>query len=158
VSELTFDRVPGLKFEGRINELRLMDYSVLPPREGAATYPIFAVRVDEDGNPVDGVRHPLLLAPIATHLGWNLRAKGHAEGELYSIVGAIIPFAQTETERAQTSDARPSVEKRYGNRHGWVRSLAAACTELVSSRYLLEEDADTLLEAARDSWDVFEVI
>ena len=77
-----------------------MDYSTLPPREGAA-YPIFAVRVDDDGNPVDGVRHPMLLAPLATHLGWNLRAKGHAEGDLYSIVGTMIRFAQTEAERGK---------------------------------------------------------
>ncbi|MDQ8728004.1 alpha/beta hydrolase domain-containing protein [Bradyrhizobium sp. LHD-71] len=158
VSELSFDRVPGLKFEGCINELRLMDYSVLPPREGAKAYPIFAVKVDDDGNPVDGVRHPLVLAPIATHLGWNLRAKGHAEGELYSIVGAIVPFALTEAERARTNDARASVETRYGDRDGWVHALSAVCAELVSSRYLLQEDADTLLAAAKSSWDVFEVI
>ena len=157
VRQLSFAQVPGLAFEGRINELRLMDYSTLPPREGAS-YPIFAVRVDDDGNPVDGVRHPMLLAPLATHLGWNLRAKGHAQGDLYSIVGTLIRFAQTEAERAARNDPRPSLEKRYGDRDGWVKRLAGVCSELVSSRHLLQEDADTLLEAAKQSWDVFEVI
>ena len=39
-----------------------------------------------------------------------------------------------------------------------LSSLTAVCGELVSSRYLLQEDADTLSRRPGDSWDVFEVI
>lgn len=156
--ELNFASVPGLAYRGLINELRLMDYSVLPPKEGPRTYPIFVVNVDSDGNPVDGMLHPLLRAPLGTHLGWNLRSKGHAEGELYSIVGAFYPFAHTEAARTQVGDRRPSLAERYGNREGWVKRLEGACAELIEKRHLLREDADTLIRAARKSWDVLETI
>lgn len=156
--ELNFASVPGLQYRALINDLRLMDYSVLPPREGERVYPIFVVKVDSDGNPVDGILHPLLRAPLGTHLGWNLRSKGHAEGELYSIVGAFYPFAHTSAVRAQSNDSRPSITERYGDRIGWVRRLELVCNALIAKRHLLAEDADTLVKAARKSWDVLEVI
>jgi hypothetical protein len=34
-----------------------------------------------------GIRHPLVDAPLATHVGWLLRASGYAEGELFTIQG-----------------------------------------------------------------------
>lgn len=155
---LDISAVPGLKYEGIINELHLMDYSVLPPREGDRKYPIFVVVVDSDGNPVDGLLHPLLCVPIGTHFGWNLRAPAHGEGELYSIVGALYPFAQTGAERKQNSDRRPSLTERYGSHDGWVQRLETACAQLGRKRHLLQEDADTLIRVARTSWNVFEVI
>lgn len=154
---LDFSAVPKLKYTGLINELRLMDYSVFPPKEGPV-YPIFVVKVDGDGNPVAGMFHPLLCAPLGTHLGWNLRAEGYAAGELYSIVGALYPFARTEAERGQTGDRRPSLAERYGDRDGWVRQLEAACADLIARRHLLAEDAGALIRAAKESWDVFEAI
>jgi hypothetical protein len=156
--ELNFASVPGLRYRGLINELRLMDYSVLPPREGGRVYPIFVVKVDSDGNPLAGILHPLLRAPLGTHLGWNLRIKGHAEGELYSIVGAFYPFAHTSAVRAQSNDPRPSIAERYGDRDGWVKRLELVCGALIDKRHLLPEDADALIKAARKSWDVLEVI
>ena len=135
-----------------------MYLSVLPPREGDRTYLIFVVKADSVGNPVDGMLHPLLRAPLGTHFGWNLRAPGHGEGELYSIVGALYPFAQTEAERRQSGDRRPSVAERYGDREGWVQRLETACAQLVEKRHLLQEDADTLIRAAQKSWNVFDVI
>src|SRR5467141_2295263 len=32
----------------------------------------------------DFIRHPLLAAPLATHVGWSLRASGYGEGELFT--------------------------------------------------------------------------
>jgi len=37
---------------------------------------------DADGNALGGIRDPLLAAPLGTHVGWSLRAKGYGEDEL----------------------------------------------------------------------------
>lgn len=157
-SAVSFSAVPGMKYKAVINDLRLMDHSVVPPKEGVKKYPIFVGKVDSDGNPVDGIFHPLVKAPLGTHLGWNLRARGYAEGELYSIVGAFYPFAHTRATRLQNQDQRPSIVERYGDREGYLKMLEAACAELISKRHLVKEDADVLLRSARRTWDIFEVI
>jgi hypothetical protein len=139
------------------NELRLLDHGSLPPKEGAA-YPVFIVTTDADGNGDGGVRHPLLMAPVATHTGWNLRAPGYGDGELYSIVGSLIPFAATKAERQQRGDPRPSIEERYGSRQAWIANLTAATAQLVEQRLLLLEDREALLRAAETSWEVYNAI
>jgi hypothetical protein len=100
----------------------------------------------------------LLQVPVATHTGWNLRAPGHGEGELFSIIGSMILLARTAEERRGTGDPRPSLEERYGSRDGWARQLAEAADRLVQQRYFLAEDAERLVAAARRSWDVFAVV
>ena len=152
-----FPLIPGAPFPRVFNELRLLDHSSVPPVEGAL-YPVFIAAVDADGNGTGGVRHPLLLAPVATHTGWNLRAAGYGEGELYSILGSMLPFAATAAERRRSGDPRPSLEERYGSREDWVRRLSAATAGLVADGLLLPEDAATLLAAADGSWEVFTTI
>jgi hypothetical protein len=39
-----------------------------------------------------------------------------------------------------------------------VEKLAEATARLVADRLLLQEDADRLTSAARESWDVFQVL
>jgi len=146
-----------LPYPAVYNELRLLDHSVLPPKEGPA-YPVFIATTDADGNGEDGVRHPLLMAPVATHTGWNLRAAGYGEGELYSIVGSLIPFAATKAERQKNGDPRPSLEERYGSREAWAAKLGEATAQLVEQRLLLPEDLEALLGAAEKSWEVYSAI
>ncbi len=151
----TFPRLPGVNFPNVLNELRLRDHSVEPPREGAA-YPVFVPATDADGNALGGIRHPLLAVPLATHVGWSLRAKGYAEGDLFTIQGSMIPFAKTEAERLRGDDPRPSLESRYASRDAWAARLAPAVDRLVADRLLLAEDGDRLTAAARGSWDVYQ--
>ncbi len=148
-----FPRLGQVNFPGVLNELRLRDQSVEPPIETKA-YPVFVQSVDADGNALGGVRHPLLDAPLATHVGWSLRAHGFGEGDLFTIQGSLIPFAATEAERQRTGDPRPSIEARYPSREAWSAKLAAVTKRLVADRLLLPEDAERLLSASRESWDV----
>ena len=83
-----------MNFPRVLNELRLRDHSVEPPKESAA-YPVFVQSTDADGNALGGIRHPLLTAPLATHTGWALRASGYGEGDLFTIQGSMIWFADT---------------------------------------------------------------
>jgi hypothetical protein len=135
--------------------LRLRDHSVEPPLESAA-YPVFVQATDADGNALGGIRHPLLAAPVATHVGWSLRASGYGEGDLFTIQGFMIPFAQTEAEREQADDPRPSLEARYASHDAWAEPLTEAVDRLVAERLLLAEDGDRLTAAARKSWDVYQ--
>ena len=70
-----FPRLPQVNFPTVLNELRLRDHSVEPPIESTA-YPVFVQATDADGNAQGGIRHPLLDVPLATHVGWSLRASG----------------------------------------------------------------------------------
>jgi hypothetical protein len=115
---------------------------------------VFVQLPDADGNAQGGIRHPLLAAPLATHVGWSLRATGYGEGDLFTIQGSMIPFAQTEAERLRADDPRPSVDARYASRDAWAARLAQAVDQLVADRLLLAEDGDRLTAAARESWDV----
>ena len=151
----TFPRLPGVNFPNVLNELRLRDHSVEPPRESTA-YPVFVQSTDADGNALGGIRHPLLAAPLATHVGWSLRASGYGEGDLFTIQGSMIPFAQTEAERLRADDPRPSLEARYASRDAWAARLTEAVDRLVADRLLLAEDGDRLTAAARKSWDVYQ--
>jgi len=145
-----FPNIPGVTYNGLYNWLRLTDYSVQPPAEGAF-YPVFVARVDSDGNGVAGIRVPDVEVPIATYTGWNLRAAGHAENEACSGTGMYLPFAQTKAERLATGDPRPSIEERYPNHGTYVSEVAHAVNNLVRERLLLEEDAEQIKEAAAES-------
>ena len=152
-----FPVLSGVNFPTVLNELRLRDHSVEPPVESTA-YPVFVPSVDADGNAVGGLRHPLLDTPLATHTGWALRAPGFAEGDLFTVNGSMIPFAATEAERQRAGDPRPSIAARYASREAWADRLGEATARLVADRLLLQEDADRLMSAARESWDVFQVL
>jgi hypothetical protein len=153
----TFPTLPGVNFPTVLNELRLRDHSVEPPTE-STPYPVFVQSTDADGNALGGIRHPLLAAPLATHAGWSLRANSYAEGELFTIQGSMIPFAETEAERQRAGDPRPSLEMRYASRDAWAARLAEAVDRLVAERLLLAEDGDRLVTAARESWDVYQAL
>ncbi len=142
-----FRTLPGVRCTGLVNELRVLDHSTLPPRAGAA-YPVLVNAPDADGNGRAGIRHPLLRVPVATHTGWNLRATGHAEGELANNFGMQLPFARTRAEREAVGDPRLSLEERYGTRKGYLDAVAAACEEMVAERLLLAEDVAGIMAQA----------
>jgi hypothetical protein len=119
---------------------------------------VFVQSTDTDGNARGGIRHPLLTAPLATHTGWSLRASGYAEGDLCTIQGSMIRFAETEAERRRVGDPRPSLEKRYASRDAWAAQLAEAVDRLFAERLLLAADGDWLKVAARESWNVYQAL
>ena len=149
-----FPSIRGGEFPRESSELRLLDHSVQPPKEGPV-YPTFVTATDADGNGLGGVRHPLLLAPVGTHTGWQLRREGYAGGELYNVFGAYLPFAATRAEREAAGDSRPSLEERYGTRDAWREMLRERMAEMVADRLLLQEDANRVLAAAGDAWEIF---
>jgi len=143
-----FPNIPGVVYTGLYNWLRLTDYTVQPPAEGPF-YPVFVNRVDKDGNGVAGIRLPDVEVPLATYVGWNPRAAGHAEDDLCSgTIGAHFPFAQTKAERLATGDPRRSIEERYPTHESYVGKVRAAAQHLRAQGLLLDEDVQEYIDAA----------
>lgn len=145
---LGFPGIPGVAYAGSYNPLHLADHRSLPPMYGDA-YTVLVGRVDADGNMVDGVRSPNLVAPLGTYTGWNLRRDGFAEGAQCGGTGSFIPFAATEADRRTAGDPRPSLEARYADHGAYVDAVSVAASALVESRLLLPDDADAIVERAR---------
>ena len=142
-----FPAIPGLHYQGQINHLRLVDYDVHSPAEGAA-YPLFVPKVDADGNEIGGIRLPAVEVPAATYMGWNLRRAGYAEGALCAVTGSSISFPRDRAERLATGDPRLSIAERYPSHEDYLRRLNEAAKHLVEERLLLQEDVQRLIDRA----------
>jgi hypothetical protein len=67
------------------------------------------------------------------------------------LTGTYAPFAGTKAERLAIGDPRPSLEGRYKNRDGFVGAVTKAAHQLVRARFLLKEDGDKYIQAAKGS-------
>jgi hypothetical protein len=113
--------------------------------------PMFAPRVDADGNELGGVPLVLVDAPLGTYLGWNITAGGARpfhEGQICNYVGGMIPFARTAQERKASGDPRLSLEERYGSHDGYVAAVRGAAARAQAQGFLLPADAAKLIKAA----------
>ena len=91
-----------------------------------------------------GVRLPTLAAPVATHLGWNVRKAGFGDGGLCGNFGSMLPFAKTREERLKANDPRLSLEERYPTAAARAAIIEKAARQLVQDRLLLEDDAKAI--------------
>jgi Alpha/beta hydrolase domain len=155
-----FPRIPGVNLPTTPSRLPYWNYgpdfddrgimSVFPPEAmKGKEYPIQVPQVDADGNDIGGVRYPDMQGPLGTYLGWALRKAGFAEGELLSTNGCIITFARTKAEREAKGDPRLSVEERFSSHEAYVAAVKRAVDGLVKEGFMLQEDAERYLEAAR---------
>ena len=123
----------------------------LQPPVVRQTMPMVVPRVDADGNEIAGIRSVLLEAPLGTYTGWNPIARGVFQGRIQSLGGGYIPFARTKAERMASGDPRLSLEERYGTHEKYVEQVRNAAAKLVRERYLLQDDADRLVQEADKS-------
>jgi hypothetical protein len=154
-----FPAIPGLRFPTVINDLALPDFgsgfkstggriAQQPPALGTK-YQLFVPRPDADGLDLAGIRPMEVAAPVATLTGWALRAAGRRQSDLCGLSGSYIPFARTRAARQAAGDPRPSFEERYGDHAGFVKAVEEAGNKLVRERFLLREDADRYIQAAK---------
>jgi hypothetical protein len=125
--------------------------SATPPKI-VKTIPQLMPRIDADGNELDGIRSPLISAPLGTYVGWNVAASGFEKGRTCGNIGGYIPFAATRAERLATGDPRLSLEERYPSHAAYVARVKAQADALVAARYMLADDAARIVaevEAAR---------
>jgi len=129
--------------------------TVVPPKIGPA-YQTLVPAVDRDGNELAGIRLPDVAVPLATYMGWNLRAKQHGVGgTLSGLDGSYLEFPRTPVDRKQAGDSRVSIQERYPSREVYLEKYARAIRHLRKNRLLLEEDAIEMLKeaAGRGFWD-----
>ena len=123
--------------------------TLLPPGLGPQ-YTVLVPKPDKDGTGVDGIQTIFTRVPLGTNVGWNVRA-GFRPPDLCSLSGSFFPFATTKADRLASGDSRKSLEERYKDHDGFVKAVEKAAKNLVKERFLLEEDAQTFIQAARDS-------
>src|SRR5262245_49621812 len=154
-----FPKIRGVNYTTLYNRQLFLDYGpnlaqgkieIHPPKQiKNGEYKILVTKVDKDGNDVAGIRLPAVQVPLATYTGWNLWIEGLAEDELCGLFGSYIPFARTKAERSASGDPRPSLAERYKNHADYVNKTSQAARALVEQRYLLPEDAERIIEAAK---------
>ena len=143
-----FPDIPGVPYTASYNPLRASDHRSLPPMRGAA-YTVLVGRTDADGNMLDGIRHPNLVAPVGTYTGWNLRREGFARGDQCGGTGSYIPFAKTAAARRSSGDPRLSLEERYPEPDVYVDAIRTAAEAAVRERLLLPRHAAEIVDRAR---------
>ncbi len=145
-----FPKIPGVTYSGSYNSLHFHDHRFLPPQDGDA-YTVLVGRVDADGNMVQGVRHPNLVAAIGTYTGWNLRRDGFGKGSQCAGIGSFIPFASDPAEREALDDPRRSLAQRYATHEAYLKAVREAAENLVRARLLLPSDSARIVQLAGDS-------
>ncbi len=161
---MEFPAIPGLKFADNFEnplfdydwgpDFRYNDVSGVISKEPAgikAVIPLLVPKVNADGNELGGVPSVLHQAPLGTYLGWNIVASGFFKGQLCGFVGSFVPFAKTKAERVASGDPRASLEERYGTHEAYVAVVRSAAEKAVREGFLLQEDADRLVQEATAS-------
>ena len=137
--------IPGYPFSTLYGKLQVVDFQQNPPRpvSAYAPYAVQVMRVNSDGNGIDGVVLPEVAVAVATYSGRNTRAAGYAQGELCHTLGSYIPFPRTEVERLATGDPRLSIAERYRDNADYQTKLMQVAQQLVAERLLLPADAES---------------
>jgi hypothetical protein len=162
-TKVNFNPIPSVNFPETPHMAYRVDYGprfnnegiidIEPPIVGSA----FGVRVPQvntDGNELAGLKMPELKVPLATYHGWNRYNDRFGPPNVLShMSGSFVPFAVTETERAQSQDPRPSIEARYSSKAEYMGLLLQETLELVAQGYILDQDMDEVLTAASSHWD-----
>lgn len=153
--------IPEFKYLARHNGFKLLDFgpqyipqdesgiaTLLPPHYTGRDYAILVPQVDpHTGLTLAGIRSVAARAPIGTSIEFNY-ASNPAFEDLANLSGAYIPFHTTEADRLAAGDTRPSLESLYGDQAGYVSAVTAAAQALVAERFLLQRDADRIIQQA----------
>ncbi len=126
----------------------------VPPVALPERYRVLVPKVDRDGNEIGGIRLPDIAVPVATAMGWSVRAAdAGAAGELCYLDGSYLPFARTKAEREASGDGRLSLEERYRGREDYAAKVHEAAAALARDGYLLPEDVERIsTRAATAAW------
>ncbi len=100
-------------------------------------------QLDTDGNALEGVRLPDLVAPLGTHGGQN-----SPQTFTCSLIGSYSAFAVKKAEREKNKDSRLSVTERYPSRDDYVGKIRQAAANLMHEGFLLQDDMAVIIQAA----------
>jgi hypothetical protein len=122
----------------------------VPPAYYGPRFATLVPAIDGDGNPLGGIRLPRLEVPLGTYQGFNPRRRGTgAENYLKAFDSSFWPLATTRSERLANGDPRLSIEERYVDQAEYVKQIKNAANKLRDERFLLDEDAEAIVDFAR---------
>jgi hypothetical protein len=139
--------IPGLPYTGMHVIAAAEDLSVHPSKP-LGEFKLYLPRLNPDGMIVGGVHLPVIDVPKATYTGWNPHVVGDGPTTLCSLVGGIVPFANTREERLKNADPRLAVEERYASSSAYVAKVDEIAEALVRQHLMLAEDLSRQHEAA----------
>jgi hypothetical protein len=142
-----FPKLNEATYSGAFSTKYYLDFTQEPPVRIAA-YPALVPQVDEDGLMRGGVRHPFVVAPLATEAGWNVRKPEFGASELCMATGLHVPFAVNAKERRKRGDPRKAVLERYATEADYVQAVTAAAEALVAEKLMLAVDAKEIIAEA----------
>lgn len=157
-----FPKIPGVSFPTKFNVLRRLDYgteftatggiqSINPPAIGMA-YQEYLPMQGSDGQTLAGIQPLNVRVPVGTGAGWNLQNfTGERSTDLCGLTGSFFTLPKTLAERQTSGDSRLSLVERYQDNAGYVAAVTVAVKNLVSERFLIQEDADSYIAAAKAS-------
>jgi hypothetical protein len=161
-----FPAIPGVRYPKVIQQPHALDHGpdfrtrgiiTIEPPKVLGDYTVLVPKSDRDGNDLGTLLPAEVAVPLATYTGWNLRrADVGADGMLASLMGSYIPFPRTKADRQKSGDPRESLEERYGSFEVYRKRFSEVCTEMVTRRYLLEEDARRLIDRREKVRKLFE--
>jgi hypothetical protein len=154
----TFPVIPGVDPPKSLNELQALNFgpgfnaeggnqTILPPLTGGH-YQVLVPKPGPDGSAASGIHTIYTRVPIGTNVGWAAHVSLGA-GKVCD--APFFPFSATKAKRLAAGDSRKSLEERYKDHNGFVMAVTKATKILVKERFLLEEDAETLVAAAKNS-------
>ncbi len=155
-SDVAFPNIPGVTSPKSLRAAVRAPNPLIAGEGGPGTpLPFLVPQTDKDGIEIAGIRLPDISVPLATYSGWNFRnaALGGAD-QLYPLLGSYIPFPSTAARREEAKDPRASIAERYASRQAYLDRFQKEGAKLVSDRYLLADDLQTLVKRAGDHWDL----
>ena len=112
-------------------------------------YAVLVPNVDVDGHDLAGIKSPEIQNPVGTHVGWNWRKEGFVPTALAGTMGSFLPFSRTKADRIDAQDPRLSIEERYKDHETYVQQIASSAQSLEAQRFLLREDVERYVLAAK---------
>ncbi|HIG43225.1 MAG: alpha/beta hydrolase domain-containing protein [bacterium] len=98
--------------------------------------------VGKNGNEIAGIPMPDISFPVGVHTGFNPRHESTGgAGQLLQYIGTTKFFAAEE------------IHRRYESREDYLTSIKEAANDLVSKRFLLQEDVPLCVKLASDRYD-----
>ncbi len=164
--EIGWNRIPGVPYPNVIQQAEVFDYgpefyekriTVNQPPNRIGAYPALVPAVGDDNNELGMLLPPNVAVPLGTYTGWNLRdASIGAENQILRLSGSYIPFEKTKENRLETGDPRAALFERYRGFADYFSKYREATHTLVKEGYILEEDAEPVIELAREFEYLFE--
>ncbi len=159
---LHFPAIPGIRVPMTPPPLWRLDLGKGYAREGVIREPVrvsghyrlLVPDVDSDGNELGGWRGALASVPLGTYTAWNWKSPTlERYGFISGLNGAFIPFARTRAERIAAHDPRRSIQERYGDRDGYIKTATASIDHAIQARFLLPMQRDAIIAKMGAAWD-----